>query len=246
MTGSDELLNVTKRRMMENFMKDIERTSPPWNDVPSKRGEFLESTLAVLQSSLGSRWPVWLIAFAVVMFLPTLIFRFVFKEIVLEPGLFVTEWLHLTIEGLFFFFILEIIRHRSMSVTAHHAMVNFVTWNYVVPTQRLIVALKRSREPLERRELVETLRAATEAWSSLRRALSDDVLSHLPADESLPVWIRDNRYKLDIAQCELMLTSLNASTLKGIDHEKLVGRLDAFLTSAQSLAGIRQSIKERS
>src|SRR5205823_3125744 len=147
---------------------------------PSRRGEFLESTFAVLKSSLGRRWPVWLLGFGLVMFSPTLIFRFVRKEITLEPGLFVTEWLHLTIEGVFFFFILEIIRHRSMSSTAHRAMINFVTWNYIIPSQRLIAALKRSREPLERAQLIETLRAATEAWTSLTRSLSDDVLHHLP------------------------------------------------------------------
>src|SRR6185295_5696858 len=141
-------------------MKEIEHSSPPWNDSPSNHGEFLESILAVLKSSLGKQWPVWLIGFALVMFLPTLVFRFVLKEIVFEPAHFVMEWIHLSIEGVFFFFVLEIIRHRSMSVTAHQSMINFVKWNYVTPTRRLIAALKHSREPLEQAQLIETLRAA--------------------------------------------------------------------------------------
>jgi hypothetical protein len=108
-------------------MKEIEHSSPPWNDAPSRRDAFLESTLAVLRSSLGKRWPVSLLGFGLVMFFPTLIFRFLWKEITLEPALFVTEWLHLTIEGVFFFFILEIIRHRSLSATANQAMIDFVS-----------------------------------------------------------------------------------------------------------------------
>lgn len=220
-------------------MKEIERSSPPWNDSPSKRGAFFESTLAVLESSLGKRWPAWLLGFGVVMFFPTLLFGFFWKEITLEPGLFVTEWLHLTIEGVFFFFILEIIRHRSMSATAYQAMVNFVSWNYVFPAQRLIAALKRSRLPLEEEQLIETLSSAAEAWTTLQRALSDDVLNHLPNDARLSPWIIDNRVKLDIKRCAMVLTSLNAGTLRENDYEKLVGGLDAFLLSAQRLAGTR-------
>ena len=218
-------------------MKEIEHSSPPWNDSPSRRGEFFESTLAVLRSSLGRRWPAWLIGFAVVMFSPTLLFRFLWKEIELEPGHFVTEWLHLTIEGLFFFFILEIIRHRSMSATAYQAMVNFVSWNYILPTQRLIASLKASRESLEGEQLIATLSSAAEAWTNLERALSDSVLNHLPNDARLSPWIIDHRVRLDMKRCALMLASLNAGTLRQRDYESFVERLEAFLQSAQSLAG---------
>jgi hypothetical protein len=216
-------------------MKEIERSSAAWNPSPSSRVTLIDSALAVLKSSLGTRWPLFLFFLLLVMIGPSLFCRFVLNDVTLDPPLFVTEWLHLSIEGVFFFFILEIVRHRSLSSTARQSLHDFVSWNYVIPLERLIPSLKRSREPLERKESLDTLTSASDDWTIIRHALSDEALNRLPNDSALPVWILSHRAALDPTRCTALLNSLNSGSLKPQEFDELLGRLQKLLTSAERL-----------
>ena len=219
-------------------MTHIEHDSEAWNTQPSTSVRLLASAVEVLRSSLGRFWPFFLTLLVVVMLLPALVFGLL-GRVRLDPALFVTEWIHLTIEGMFFFFILEIVRHRSLASTSRESLIAFVSLNYLDPIQDLIASLRQSQEaqPETDTNYIQTLAIAGNAWAIIEHALSDDALNHLPKREALVVWIISNRNALDLQRCAAILQSLNAGNRNHEELRELLQRLEAFRVSAKRLCG---------
>src|SRR5262245_14526351 len=90
---------------------------------------FIESAKSVFSSHLGHRWPLKLLILLAIVFWPVLAY---WESIRLDPSLFVTEWLKLSVEGIVIFLILDIIRHRSLSVSARQSAHRLLFMTYVV------------------------------------------------------------------------------------------------------------------
>jgi len=231
-----------ERRLQRSFpdsMKHIERFSKPWNESPSRKVTFTESAYAVLKSSLGRFWPISLLSLFTIVFLPALIF---INDIKLDRPLFVTEWLKLSIEGIIFFFILEIVRHRSLSFTARQLLLTFVTIYYVGPIQDVIGSLKHFREALESHNSTEAIQSVTVArqkWNIIEYALSENAISHLSNEGEVMLWLLKHRHELEPRRCNAILRSLstvqNFSSLNVSEFEELLNRLEAFSNSIKSL-----------
>ncbi len=214
-------------------MKHIEHYPEILNPSPSQQPTFFSSALAVLKSSFGKLWPISLLTLFIAVFLPVVIF---INEIKLDPPLFVTEWLKLIIEGIIFFFILEIVRHRSMSFTARQLLRNFVMMSYVGPTQGVVEALKHFREALEKRTSTDSIQSITVAWHKwhiVEQALSNDTISHLSTEGEIVVWLLKNRDELEPQKCNSILKSLSAvqdyESLNQDEFAELLNRLERFL-----------------
>jgi hypothetical protein len=150
-------------------MTHIEHESEPWTPPAARPVNLLTSGVEVLKSSLGRHWQLKVFVLVLMVLMPSILFRLNHK-IEFDSALFVTEWLHLSIEGIFFFFILEIVRHRSLSFTAHESMVRFLTRNYEQPVQVLLDSMKNFRELLASRtvELPKTVDVASRSCRSSR------------------------------------------------------------------------------
>jgi len=221
-------------------MKHIERFSEPWNSLPSHKVTLLESAIAVFKSSLGKFWPIYLFFILFILFLPVGIFR---NEIRLDPSLFVTEWLKLIIEGIIFFFVLEIVRHRSLSFTAHRFLVNFVITNCCIPIREVIDSVQQFRKELVDRNQTaanKSIKLARDKWYIVEHALSHDSLSRLPSDEGITQWLLKNRTMLEPELCSAILRSLGsvqyAESLNESQLEDLLSRLHRFLDSVETLS----------
>lgn len=207
--------------------------------MPSKRVNLFTSAREVLRSSLGRFWPLFLLLLVVVMLGPTIIYVFAGK-IELDPALFVTEWLHLSIEGVFFFFILEIVRHRSLSFTAHQSLVRFVTLNYEGPATVIIDSIEQFSKVLNGDQSIdrnEMLGRAWSNWAVLERALSDDALKLLPSTAALEVWLMRNSLKLE--RRKALLNSISsvryAGELVQAEYDEFLRALGEFLNSSERL-----------
>ncbi|MGH9971441.1 MAG: hypothetical protein ACREBG_27105 [Pyrinomonadaceae bacterium] len=171
-------------------MKHIEFSSEPWNPSPSKYGTLFESAVAVLKSSLGTSWGVTLLAILTIVVLPIPVF-YLLNKIQFDPASFVTEWLKLTVEGIIFFFILEIVRHRSLSFTARQLLITFVATNYIIPLQGMIESLRHFHDGLLGNasfEPIPTITSVRHHWNVVKYALSDSALANLPVGGELIVW----------------------------------------------------------
>lgn len=223
-------------------MKHIEFSSEAWNPVPSKYGTLFESAVAVLKSSLGTRWAVSLLVILTIVVLPIPIFYFL-NEIRFDPASFVTEWLKLTVEGIIFFFILEIVRHRSLSFTARQLLINFIATHYVIPLQSMIAALEQFREGLLGNTSLQPISAITTArhhWDIVKHALSDSALANLHIDGDLLVWMQNHRSALDVRRCDAIVSSLSsvqsADSMNPREFEELCKRLETFLHSTSRIS----------
>jgi hypothetical protein len=222
-------------------MKHIEYSSEAWNTSPTQTGASFESTIAVLKSSLGKRWPLSLGLLIIVVFLPVPVFIFISK-IRLDPALFVTEWLRLTIEGLLFFFILEIVRHRSMSFTARTRLSSFVAFSYLAPIQGVIESLENFRQKLESNNAgaaTESITDAREKWRFIEQNLSDSALYHLTPNEEVISWLLRCRNELQLERCTKIMESLSRAQMVGDLNQgefgEIIAKLQIFLTKMKSI-----------
>lgn len=220
-------------------MKHIEHHPEPLNPFPSREATLRRAALAVLKSSFGKFWPVYLLLLLLVVFGPTIYF---WHEIRLEPAEFVTEWLKLSIEGVLLFFILEIVRHRSLSANARELLLNSLTANYILPLQEVTASLKGFRDSLVAHDQVESGRFILRAranWRLLEHALSNDFLSRLPAETGAGPWLLKSRDALNAERCGNILKSM--ATVRDPEHlnvgefDDLAGRLEKFLDDVRSL-----------
>jgi len=219
-------------------MTHIEHDSDPWVPPSPKPVNLLTSAVEVLKSSLGEYWQFKVFLLVVGLLTPSIVFSLAHK-IEFEPAEFVTLWLHLSIEGIFFFFILEIVRHRSLSFTAHESMVRFLTRNYEQPVQVLLVSIKDFRNLLCDRtgDLPATVKSAWRNWSIIKTGLSDEALRHLPGSAALEVWSMRN--DLRPTRCGDLLGSIlganNPSELDNAEYTELLTALENFLNSIKHL-----------
>lgn len=231
-------------------MKHIERFSEAWNSSPSYKVTLVASTIEVLKSSLGKFWPAYFLAIIAILFFPALVF---WNEIKLDPPLFVTEWLKLVIEGIIFFFVLEIVRHRSLSFTAHRYLINFVSVNYFIPIRGVVDSIRSFREALERHipaDASQNIKSARDKWDLVEHALTDDALSRLPTEGGIVSWLLKNRNELAPKRCGAILKSLATvqyrESLNQSELDELLSRLEVFLGSITSLFGDEVSVGDRS
>jgi hypothetical protein len=220
-------------------MKHIEQHPEPVNPFPSREATLRRAAVAVLKSSFGKFWPYYLLFLLLVVFGPAVYFR---HEIRLEPAGFVTEWLKLSIEGVLLFFILEIVRHRSLSANARELLLKSLTANYILPLQEVIDSLKGFRDSLKAHGLAESEQSILHArtnWRLVEQALSNDFLSRLPAETGAWPKMLKSRDALNAERCGNILKSMaqvrDPEHLNVIEFDDLSGRLERFLHEVRSL-----------
>lgn len=209
------------------------------NPAPSREVTLRHAASAVLKSSFGKFWPVYMLVIFGVVLGPAYIFR---HEIRLEPAEFVTEWLKLSIEGVLIFFILEIVRHRSLSATARGLLLNYLTATYILPLQESLNSLKSFRESLEGGDQTESARSITSArnnWRLIENALSGAFLSRIPGEAETSSKLLRSREALKPDRCNNIMRSLSnvrdPERLHRADFDELVGLLENFLRDVKSL-----------
>jgi hypothetical protein len=220
-------------------MTHIEHESAPWTEPVIKEVSLLDSAVHVLKSSLGARWGLKIVLLAIIVLIPGFVL-FITHRIEFDPALFVTEWLHLSIEGIFFFFILEIVRHQSLSFSAHQSMVHFVTVNYEKPIARLLESIRVFRHALSENSRIELNKSVNNAWGSwtvVNRGLSDQAIRLLPGTAALEVWSMRNDLRPE--RCGSLLASIlgakHPRELDQSEYEELLAALERFLKATMRL-----------
>ena len=233
-------------------MKELECLPPSGSLSHAPKGTFLESAAAVLLSSLGKFWPVSLLGLLSIVFLPAIICVY-YHFIKIDPGMFVTEWVKISIEGILLFFILEIVRHRSVCFTARRALLNFVTFNYLIPIQGMIEFLKNFQVGLEKgaaNDTTQNITSARQRWSVIEHALSDEALYRLPSEAEAAFLLSQWRSALGLKRCNDILRSLSTvqhlEKLNQAEFKELLKRLESFSNTVRNHYGYEDFLRERS
>jgi hypothetical protein len=222
-------------QVLEEIRTQQPQTNPPPFEVTGDI-RFSEAAKTVLQSHLGKRWLLSLLALAVIVFWPIAAF---WRVIALEPARFTEEWIKLAAEGVLLFFLLEIMRHRSASVVARRSVGSLIA-AYEQPLEQLMNSLRALKARVGEKndaEFTSLAREASRAWSTLERGLSDEFIHRLP--EGLRTTLLIHRLELKPERCTSILRSIRAAErTKQINLDELselIGRCENLLTAFISL-----------
>lgn len=191
-------------------MKEIERHANPSNLVPTSDPTLFQSMIAVLTSSFGGKWFLSLVLIAVVILWPVAVF---FEKIKLDPPHFVTDWLKVTIEGIIFYFVLEVVRHRSMSFTSRQLFHDSVRSLFLVPLRELAGSLAHLQKVLTTgtsSEVHHAVALVVSDWKLMRRMLERATSGLVPMAKSSEAWFEKQLIIFDIDHFQGLVSSLES------------------------------------